>query len=143
MHESKDSSVLVVDDNTDAADTLAMALQFTGLDVQVAYSGHDAMEAAQAKPPAVAVLDIGMPEMDGYQLAASLRSALPAIMLIAHTGWGAAQDIERARAAGFDFHFTKPVDPLELSSVVAAAAQGLPIESTHRLAGPMPQASRR
>ena len=107
--------VVVVDDNQDAAETLAMALEASGCEVAVAHSAAHALELVPAVRPAVALLDIGLPDMNGYELARRLRQ-LPeggSIKLIATTGWGQQKDRERAFEAGFDHHLTKPID-LEL-----------------------------
>jgi signal transduction histidine kinase/CheY-like chemotaxis protein len=113
-------SVLVVDDNHDAADSLGELLGAMGLGVQVAYSGEQALQAAAGRHFDVAVLDIGMPGMDGCELARRLRErpGLQALRLIALTGWG--QDTDRARfaSAGFDHHLLKPVDPDALLDLV-------------------------
>ena len=119
-------SVLVVDDNRDAADSLGELLGAMGLDVQVAYAGEEALRAAAGRPFDVAVLDIGMPGMDGCDLARRLR-ALPGpghLLLIALTGWG--QDSDRARfaSAGFDHHLLKPVDPGALMALLHASPDG-------------------
>ena len=112
--------VLIVDDNRDAADSLALVLEGRGHDVAVAYGGPDALRAAEARAPDVVVLDIGMPVMDGYEVARRLRARpdARAIVLVAVTGWGQQEDRLRAREAGFDHHLTKPVDPSELETVV-------------------------
>jgi PAS domain S-box-containing protein len=104
--------VLVVDDNVDAADSLAMLLRLQGHAVEVAYDGPSALEKAQARPPAVAFLDLGMPKVDGYELARAFRAipALRDVMLVALTGWGQPEDRQRTREAGFDYHLVKPVD---------------------------------
>jgi signal transduction histidine kinase/CheY-like chemotaxis protein len=113
-------SVLVVDDNHDAADSLGELLGAMGLGVQVAYSGEQALQAAASRHFDVAVLDIGMPGMDGCELARRLRDrpGRQALRLIALTGWG--QDTDRARfaSAGFDHHLLKPVDPDALLDLV-------------------------
>jgi PAS domain S-box-containing protein len=106
--------VLVVDDNEDAAETLAMTLELHGCDVKTASTATRALEMLHDFAPAVALLDIGLPDMNGYELARRVRQ-LPAgagadIKLIATTGWGQQKDRERAFAAGFDHHLTKPID---------------------------------
>jgi CheY-like chemotaxis protein/anti-sigma regulatory factor (Ser/Thr protein kinase) len=108
--------VLLVDDNRDAAETLAMVLQSQGHQVAVAYSGQEALEAAAHEHPQVAILDIGMPHMNGFELAQRLRNEPwgKEMTLIALTGWGQVDDKQRARSAGFDHHCTKPVDPVEI-----------------------------
>jgi PAS domain S-box-containing protein len=104
--------ILVVDDNVDAADSLAMRLRLHGQEVEVAYDAASALARAGAAPPAVAFLDLGMPKVDGFELAQSFRAdpALKAAVLVAVTGWGQQEDRERTRAAGFDHHLVKPVD---------------------------------
>jgi signal transduction histidine kinase/CheY-like chemotaxis protein len=121
-------SVLVVDDNQDAADSLGELLGAMGMGVQVAYSGEQALQVAAGWHFDIAVLDIGMPGMDGCELARRLR-ARPGredVKLIALTGWGQDSDRERFASAGFDHHLLKPVDPaalLELLHVPQAAAR--------------------
>jgi two-component system CheB/CheR fusion protein len=104
--------ILVVDDNRDAADSLSMLLELEGALVQVVYDGRSAVAAARTTPPAAVLLDLGMPGMDGYEVARQLRSdeKLRGLRIVALTGWGQEADRERTRAAGFDHHMTKPVD---------------------------------
>ena len=104
--------VLIADDNKDAADSLAMLLEIDGHEVRVAHSGHAALALAQTFRPEIALLDIGMPELSGYQVAAALRKEPwgKAMQLIALTGWGQESDRRRTKAAGFDWHLTKPID---------------------------------
>jgi CheY-like chemotaxis protein len=118
---SGQSKVLVVDDNRDAADTLAMLLSLSGFETQVAYTPTDALQRIEASRPDIAVLDIGLPEMDGYELARRLRRQQPpfAGKLIALTGYGQQQDVEKAMSAGFDAHLTKPVEPDTLLELIA------------------------
>jgi PAS domain S-box-containing protein len=124
-------SVLVADDNVDAAQTLADMLTHEGHQVRVAFGGRQALALAQQAPPEVAILDIGMPDLSGYDLCRALR-ALPggdAMLVMACTGWGQPQDRERAREAGFDVHLVKPINPATvfarvLQSRSAAAAAG-------------------
>jgi CheY-like chemotaxis protein len=114
--------VLVADDNRDAADSLGMLLRMDGHDVQVVYDGAEAMDAIRENPPEIALLDIGMPEMNGYEVARAVRQILPKdrVTLIAVTGWGQKHDVTRALDAGFDSHFTKPIDPLSVSALLSA-----------------------
>jgi CheY-like chemotaxis protein len=114
--------VLVVDDNQDAADTLALALEGAGHRVEVAYDGPEALMRAKRAPPDVALLDIGLPVMDGYELAARLRKDREgdALSLVALTGYGQESDIERSRTAGFDVHLVKPVDVDTILRVIAS-----------------------
>jgi CheY-like chemotaxis protein len=104
--------VLVVDDNQDAGDLLAETLISAGYETTVVYDGPAALRSVAASPPDVALIDIGLPVMDGYELAARLREDRPAsqLRLIALTGYGQESDRERSRKVGFDFHLVKPVD---------------------------------
>jgi CheY-like chemotaxis protein len=112
--------VLVADDNRDAADSLALLLQIDGHDVRVAHGGSAALALAQAFRPEVALLDIGMPDLNGYEVARALRREPwgKDVYLIALTGWGQEEDRRRSREAGFDRHLTKPADPDELKAVL-------------------------
>jgi len=113
--------VLVVDDNADAAESLAMLLQIHGHTVEVALDAEAALAAAARFAPDVALLDIGLPGMDGYALAATLRAdpARAGMKLVALTGYGRPQDRERSHAAGFDQHLVKPVDETALARCLA------------------------
>jgi CheY-like chemotaxis protein len=116
--------VLVVDDNADAAAMLAECLASLGHDVRVAHEGSAALEASATFHPDVAVLDIGLPGMSGYDLAARLRQ-LPggrAMLLVAVTGYGADRDRAASMAAGFVDHLVKPVNPDRLRDIVAQSA---------------------
>ncbi len=115
--------VLLVDDNKDAADALAMLLEFDGQEVRVAYSARAALSIAQTFRPDVALLDIGMPDMNGYELARTLRQTSwgRSLFLIALTGWGQEDDRLRATQAGFDHHLTKPVDPQAVERLLNSA----------------------
>jgi signal transduction histidine kinase len=113
--------VLVVDDNEDSAETLALALQLEGCDVETAHGGQEALELAERFLPEMVLLDIGMPGMDGYEVARSIR-AQPwgaDMLLVAQTGWGQEEDRRRTREAGFDAHMTKPLDHSRLMSLMA------------------------
>ena len=112
--------VLVVDDNEDLAALVGELLQLHGHQVAIAHDGGSAIEAAERFRPEVALLDIGLPVMDGYELAGHLRSALDGILLIAISGYGQAVDRRRSEEAGFSAHLLKPVDPQILADVVAA-----------------------
>ena len=114
--------ILVVDDNDDAAETMRMLLELEGHEIRCAGDGVHAIEVAQEFQPEVGLLDIGLPRMDGYELAKRLR-ALPAMRqarLIALTGYGHPEDHDRAASAGFDHHLTKPVDPQTLLALIDA-----------------------
>lgn len=113
--------ILVVDDNMDAADSLAILLQAQGHDTSVAYDGIEAMALAEAYRPDIVFLDIGMPRMNGYEVAAAIRQApgLQHAVLVALTGWGSHEDRLRSREAGFDHHLTKPASAVVLSRLLA------------------------
>jgi CheY-like chemotaxis protein len=115
--------VLVADDNRDGAESLAMLIESSGHEVFVAHTGVDALQMAAQQRPHVAILDIGMPGMDGYEVARQIRSQSwgTQMMLIALTGWGQEDDKRRAQQAGFDHHLTKPVDPAVLDDLLAVA----------------------
>jgi len=115
--------VLVADDNRDAIDTLALFLERSGHTVRTASDGREAIEAAATFHPDVCVLDIGMPHMDGYEVARTLRAHGKAPVLIALTGWGQAEDHQRSREAGFDYHLIKPVQPATLVKLLATASR--------------------
>jgi CheY-like chemotaxis protein len=114
--------VLVVDDNVDAADMLAMCVEVAGHCVMVEHRAQDALERAIAGQPEACILDIGLPDFDGYQLARRLRAhpATAAAILIAVTGYGSDRDKENAFAAGFDHHLVKPVDSSALAALLQA-----------------------
>ncbi|MCW5834624.1 MAG: PAS domain-containing protein [Labilithrix sp.] len=113
--------VLVVDDNVDAAEMLSMMLELRGHETRTAHDGPAALTAATEWTPEVVFLDIGLPGMDGYEVARRLRAdpAFAGTVLVARTGWGSADDKRRAREAGLDVHLTKPVDVTDVDAVVA------------------------
>ena len=117
--------VLVVEDNLDAAESLATLLRLWNHDVQVVHDGRAALDAARAQKPEVVLLDIGLPGLDGYQVARQLRNeaSLAHTLLVAMTGYGQPEDRRRSREAGIHHHFVKPVEPLVLRSLLAGAAQ--------------------
>jgi signal transduction histidine kinase/CheY-like chemotaxis protein len=119
--EAAPCRVLVVDDNVDAAESLALLLQLLGHEVKVAHDGPTALELAPAFRPHLALLDIGMPGMDGLELARRLRplSGLETTVLAALTGWGQEDDRRRTREAGFTYHLVKPADPQTLKELLA------------------------
>jgi CheY-like chemotaxis protein len=102
--------VLVVDDNVDAATSLVDLLRLDGHEVAGAYSAKEALESVNLFKPDAVLLDIGLPDMDGYQVAHRIRGIGPSVRIIALTGYGRAEDVQRARDAGFDAHMVKPVD---------------------------------
>jgi signal transduction histidine kinase/ActR/RegA family two-component response regulator len=120
-------SVLIADDNRDAADSLALLLQISGYPLHVCHSGREALALARRERPDALVLDIGMPGMNGYEVARQIRQEDwgRGALLVAVTGWGQQEDRERSRAAGFDHHLTKPVDPDALQGLLAEFARRL------------------
>jgi PAS domain S-box-containing protein len=112
--------VLIADDNRDAADSLGMLLGLAGHEVRIAHSGQTALSLAQVFRPDTALLDIGMPDLSGYEVARQLRREPwgAGIRLIALTGWGQTDDRRRAHEAGFDHHLTKPIDPDALAALI-------------------------
>lgn len=114
--------ILVVDDNQDAANSLAVLLRLTGHDVRSAYDGATALAVAADFRPSMVVLDIGMPGMDGFTVARRLRenAELGPLVLVAVTGWGQQDDRRRSKQAGFDYHLVKPVDPQALVNLLTS-----------------------
>ena len=111
--------LLVIDDNQDAADTLALLLGAAGHDVRTAYDGPSGIATARTLLPHAVFCDIGMPGMNGHEVATTLRNGvLPTAALIAVTGWGADEDRRKAQDAGFDFHLVKPVDSRAIDAVL-------------------------
>ncbi|HWJ94327.1 MAG TPA: ATP-binding protein, partial [Telluria sp.] len=119
--------VLVVDDNEDAADSLVALLGLLGHSTRVAHDGNAGFRAAQEFKPDLAFLDIGLPGMNGHELARAIRrtAGLERVVLIALTGWGAASDMSQSAEAGFDQHLTKPVSLEALEQAIAAAAEAV------------------
>ncbi len=114
--------VLVVDDNVDSAVSMAMLLRMSGHDVRTAHTGPDAIEAANTYQPDVVLLDIGLPLVNGYEVARRLRAnpKLKNVRLVATTGYGLESDIQLSREAGFDSHMVKPVDPKKVQELLMA-----------------------
>lgn len=126
--ERSSARILIVDDNRDGAQGLALMLDLEGHDVRTAADGFEALEIAEEFRPNVVLLDIGMPGIDGYETARRLR-ARPwgqSVMLCAQTGWGQEDDKRRSRRAGFDRHLVKPVDPEELNRILAEVCHHTP-----------------
>jgi signal transduction histidine kinase/ActR/RegA family two-component response regulator len=115
--------ILVLDDNTDAADSLARLLALRRHDVRVAHSGREALRIGSEFQPEIAILDLGMPGIDGFAVAKALRASAngSAIKLVALTGWGGPDDRERTQAIGFDHHFVKPITIEALESITAVS----------------------
>jgi CheY-like chemotaxis protein len=112
--------ILIADDNADAALSVSMLLQLAGHETCVTTNGKAAMEEAERFAPHLAVLDIGMPDLNGYELARRIRAAPWGhdITLFAATGWGQEKDKRLAEEAGFDVHLTKPIDPDKLEALI-------------------------
>jgi CheY-like chemotaxis protein len=116
--------VLVVDDNEDAAWLLAEALRLLGHEVKVAHDGPSALELARTWPPEVALLDIGLPGMDGFEVCRALATLRARPYTIAVSGYGQPKDRREARDAGFDAHFVKPVDLRDVQAAIEALSTG-------------------
>jgi PAS domain S-box-containing protein len=118
--------ILVVDDNRDAADSLGMLLRMMGNEVHTAHDGLEAVGAAAAFHPDVILLDIGLPKMNGYEVARRIREQQSGqrVLLVALTGWGQEEDRRRTQEAGFDHHLTKPVEFNALEKLLAATSEG-------------------
>lgn len=114
------SRILVVDDSVDSAETLGELLKIWGHDVRLAHDGPGAVAAARDYRPEVVLLDIGLPGMDGFAVAAQLRKeGIGGRMLVALTGYGEKQDRDKAQQVGFDHHLVKPIDPDTLQKLLA------------------------
>jgi CheY-like chemotaxis protein len=113
-------SILIVEDNADARDALRMLLELDGHTVEAVAEGQQALEVARAKDPDIALVDIGLPGIDGYELARRVRARdTRRPVLIALTGYGQPEDRRRATDAGFDDMLVKPVDPTALTNLLA------------------------
>jgi CheY-like chemotaxis protein len=119
--ETVKQRVLVVDDNYDSADSLATLLRFLGHEVQTAFDGLEAVNAALDFHPSIMLLDIGLPKLNGYEVARRVRTQPggDAIKLVALTGWSQDEDIRRAHEAGFDLHLVKPIGMVVLRKLMA------------------------
>lgn len=127
--------VLVIDDNRDAADSLAMVLEAMGCPVRTGYCGADACVLIHEFQPHVAFLDIGMPDVSGWDLAEAIKLLeRDNIVLAAITGWGAVEDVARSLNAGFMYHFTKPAELDALVSVVDHVCAAGPLRGDAMLA---------
>jgi CheY-like chemotaxis protein len=121
--------ILVADDNIDSAESMAMMLRLMGSnEVRTVHDGLRAVEEASAFRPDLVLLDIGMPRLNGYDAARQIRQQPGGrdVVLVALTGWGQDEDRRQATEAGFDRHFTKPVDPLAIENLVAGLHQTTP-----------------
>jgi CheY-like chemotaxis protein len=110
--------VLVVDDSKDTLDSLAMLLRLNGHEVLTADSGPAGLQAALAETPDVVLLDLGLPGIDGYEVAQHILEKTDKLLLIAMTGYGQPEDRERSKAAGFEYHLVKPIDPVKLQELL-------------------------
>jgi CheY-like chemotaxis protein len=122
----------MVEDNPDSAESFVMILELLGHHVRLVHDGSQALEAAHSNVPDVMLIDIGLPGMDGYEVAAAVRNdpALKHLVLVAITGYGREEDKHRAMAAGFDYHLVKPIDLGILQELVGRAT--LPGDSATR-----------
>jgi CheY-like chemotaxis protein len=127
-------SILVVDDSHDAADSLAEVLTMQGHHARAAYGGRDAIELATHDAFDVALVDIGMPSVDGLEVARRIAQSPHGdrTLLVAVTGWGAKADRERSKAAGFAYHLTKPLDYDTLGALLATAARNRAARGVNR-----------
>lgn len=130
MKSTPTLKTMVVDDNKTAADSLGQLLALRGYEVEIAYSGAQALEKAQTFRPQVAILDIGMPDMDGYELARLLRAEGSPCTYIALTGYGQTHDKKQAEVAGFDFHLTKPASLKEIEVILQKIEHAIKIAQT-------------
>jgi CheY-like chemotaxis protein len=123
--------VLIVEDVRDTADSLQVMLELEGHEVAVVYSGTEGVQLAGVFRPEAVICDIGLPDLDGWAVARSLRqNPINAdVLLIALTGYGSEADRARSRASGYDFHFTKPADPSVLMTLLAEPAKSRPAQS--------------
>ena len=121
--------ILIVDDNVDAAEMLAVMLHGWGHDTRVVYDGQSALTAAEEFQPEIVLLDLGLPTLDGYETGRRLRETEcgRAALIVAVTGWGQEQDVARSRAAGFDRHLVKPVSPQVLRTLVESTPRRVAI----------------
>jgi len=120
--------VLIVEDNPDGADSLAVFLRMSGFEVRVAYSGAEGVALALADPPDAVLCDINMPEVNGFAVARRIREALPEPPLLIAVTARREQDLVRdAGSAGFDHYFIKPADPVEIGGLLSEYADGGPL----------------
>jgi CheY-like chemotaxis protein len=125
-HAMPNKRILLADDNRDAAESLAIILRLEGHEVELAHDGVAALRAFARHRPDVALLDIGMPKTSGYEVARQIRANPEGarVLLIAITGWAQDSDKAQSRAAGFDHHLTKPVEPEMLIELLGPAHDG-------------------
>ena len=128
--------VLIVEDNADAANSLATLLGLLGHEVKIAAEGPTALRLAAAAPPDAALVDIGLPGMNGYEVAQRLRAACADIVLVALTGYGRDEDRQKAFAVGFQHHLVKPVDLDALDALLRQLSSGSAARKKRRRLGP-------
>jgi CheY-like chemotaxis protein len=121
LETSRPVRVLVVDDDVNAADTLADLLQLEGYRTQACYGEQRALDVTRDNPPQIVIVDIGMPERGGHVLAQQIREVLPNVLLIAFTGFSRRDDIERSLESGIDEHWVKPMNAVALSHALGTA----------------------
>jgi CheY-like chemotaxis protein len=127
MASPRPHRVLIVDDHPDAAELACMLLSALGHECRAATSGAEGLSTAAEFTPDIAIVDIGLPDISGYEVANALRASYgESIYLAAITGWGQPEDLVRARTAGFDLHVLKPADASKLRGVLAAAERAHP-----------------
>ena len=128
-HQFRTDKALVVDDNKDSADMLALSLKLMGHEVQTLYDPFEVVDAARTDPPDLAFMDVGMPGLNGFELATQLRAeAWPPPRrpyLVALTGWGQEEDRRRSESAGFDQHLVKPADLETIERVCREVAEAV------------------
>ena len=131
------SKIVVADDNRDAADSLRLLLDLAGYNTFVAYNGQQALDLGAREHPSAFILDVGMPDLTGYEVAGRIREQSwgHTVLLVAVTGWGQDDDKEKARVAGFDHHFTKPVNPEQVEEVLLAFLTPRPPLTSHAAGG--------
>ena len=129
---SKSQRILVVDDNQDAAKSLAALLEMTGNETLLAHDGAEAVAKAAAFKPDVVLLDLGLPRMNGYDVCRAIRKQPwgKDVLMVALTGWGQDEDRRKSKEAGFDSHMVKPVDHAALMKVLIANSEGEQSPST-------------
>ena len=119
--------ILVIEDNSDAREALVMGLRLDGQEVYEARTGAEGLDVVSQEQPELVLIDIGLPDLDGYEVARRLRrKGGRKLRLVALTGYGQADDARRAYAAGFDLHVVKPIDPDRLADAVATVVNGAP-----------------
>ena len=114
--------VLVVDDNVDSAESMALLLRLQGHVVEIAHDGEEAIAIAERFRPEAMLLDLGMPKLNGFEVCQRIRQSPwgAGVLMVAQTGWGQAQDRARTIEAGFDAHLTKPIDPTAVQDMLVA-----------------------